>query len=91
MNENEYDEETGLPLDPSYLERGLPKWLEKSVEQMKIAWAKEDAGEKYFRWDCDWCDLQSAINAAEVEQLISPRQADHLREKYLRLKRDDDL
>lgn len=90
MNDSEYDEETGLPKDKSYLECGLPQWLEESIEQMKSAWQKRDNGEEYLRWDCDWCNLQSDINVAEVEQIISSEQAWYLREKYLRLKRYDD-
>ncbi len=82
--------DTGLPIDKSYLECGLPKWLEQSIEQMKIAWAKDDNGEEYPQWDCDWCNLQSDINVAETEQLISSEQAWYLREKYLRLKRNSD-
>ncbi len=90
MNNNEYDEETGLPKDKSYLECGLPQWLEESIEQMEAAWQKKDNGEEYFHWDCDFCTLQSDINVAEVEQIISSEQAWYLREKYLRLKRYDD-
>ena len=54
---------------------------------MKDAQAKLDRGEEYYEWDCDFCDLQSSINAAEVEQIISPDQAWYLREKYLGLER----
>lgn len=54
---------------------------------MKSAWEKLDRGENYLRWDCDYCSLQSDINVAEVEQMISSEQAWHLREKYLRIER----
>lgn len=92
MIDRTIDESTGRPIDKSYLECGLPEWLTESIEQMKAAWEKEDNGEEYLHWDCDWCNLQSDINVAEVEQLITSEQAWHLREKYLRLKRyDDDL
>lgn len=84
------DKNTGRPVDKSYLECGLPEWLEKSIEQMKVAWAKDDNGEEYLQWDCDWCNLQSDINVAETEQLISSEQAWHLRKKNLRIERDDD-
>ena len=83
-----YDSLTGLPKDKSYLERGLPPFLQESIEAMKSAWLKLDRGEKYLRWDCDYCTLQSDINNAEVNQVISPEQAWYLREKYLRLEKD---
>ena len=51
------------------------------------AWRKVDSGEKYLRWDCDFCNLQSDINSAEVNQMISTEQAWYLREKYLRIER----
>ena len=82
-----YDGQTGLPKDKSYLEKGLPPFLTKSIKAMKTAWRKLDRGEKYLRWDCDYCDLQTDINNAEVNQLISPEQAWYLREKYLRMER----
>ena len=31
---SQYDEETGLPLDETYLEKGLPSHLSKSIEEM---------------------------------------------------------
>ena len=33
--------------------------------------------------DCDWCELNSDINVAEVGNEISTEQANYLREKYL--------
>jgi len=85
---SEYDEK-GFPADKSYLECGLPPYLEESLAQMKLAWEKIDNGEKYLRWDSDYCTLQSDINTAEVGGAISPDKAWHLREKYLRMRRDD--
>lgn len=82
-----YDSDTGLPTDKSYLECGLPELLQKSIEQMKRAWEKLDRNETYLRWDCDYCDLQTDINNAEVDGIISSEQAWYLREKYLRLER----
>lgn len=82
-----YDEKTGLPVDTGYLERGLPPFLQESVQQMKMAWEKRDSGEPCPRWDCDYCNLQTDINIAEVEQLISSEQAWYLRETYLRIER----
>jgi len=77
----------GLPKDNSYLECGLPDFLSSSIQAMINAWRKIDSGEKYLRWDCDYCNLQSDINNAEVNLIISPEQAWHLREKYLRIER----
>lgn len=81
-----YDDK-GLPKDSSYLECGLPRFLQDSIQAMMEAWHKLDSGEEYLRWDCDYCNLQSDINSAEINQLISPEQAWHLREKYLRMER----
>lgn len=82
-----YDSQTGLPKDQTYLERDLPPLLIESIDAMKSAWRKLDRGEKYLRWDCDYCNLQTDINNAEVNQVISPDQAWYLREKYLRMER----
>lgn len=87
--ENELDE-TGRPIDKSYLECGLPDWLVKSINKLNAAWEKVDNDEECWSWDCDWCELQSEINVAEVERIISSEQAWYLREKYLRLKINDD-
>ncbi len=87
MNNIEYDENTGLPKDKSYLECGLPSFLQESVEQMKVAWEKYEKGIPYMQLDCDFCELQSNINIAETEQLITPEQAWYLREKYLGIER----
>lgn len=81
-----YDD-SGLPKDRSYLECGLPQFLQDSIQAMMEAWHKLDSGEEYMRWDCDYCNLQSDINSAEINQLISPEQAWFLREKYLRMER----
>ena len=74
-----------LSAEDSYLERGLPDFLNDSVQRMKDAWFKLDHNMPYMRWDCDYCDLQSEINNAEVNQLISSEQAWYLRHKYLRM------
>ena len=83
----QYDSATGLPKDMAYFECDLPPFLSASIEAMKRAWDKLNRGEEYYEWDCDFCDLQSSINVAEVEQAISPDQAWYLREKYLGLER----
>ncbi len=85
----EYDEKSGLPFDRGYLECGLPCFLQESIEQMKKAWKKLDAGEEYLQWDCDFCNLQSDINTTEVNGMISSEQAWYLREKYLRIEKHE--
>lgn len=87
--EQGYDEETGLPNNQEYLERGLPPYLQASVKQMCASWAIEDSGQTDDHWDIAWCDLNADINAAESGQEISSEQAWYLREKYLRMKRED--
>lgn len=87
LENNKIDENTGLPLDRGYLECRLPEWLYESISAMQSAWDKLECGEEYTLWDCDYCNLQSDINVAEVEQLISSEQAWYLREKYLHIKR----
>ncbi len=80
-------DEKGLPLDKTYLECGLPAFLNESIAAMQAAWDKLDRGETYYLWDCDFCNLQADINNAEVNLIISPEQAWYLREKYLRIVR----
>lgn len=82
------DSATGLPLDKEYLECGLPMFLKESIQQMQIAWEKRDNDVEYLHWDCDYCNLQSDINVAEVSQTITSEQAWYLREKYLRIRKD---
>ena len=82
---DEIDEKTGKTLDLSYLERGLPPFLNSSIEEMKKSWDILDSGGEDTLWDCKWCDLNSDINVAEVEQIITSEQADYLRKKYLRM------
>lgn len=79
--------DTGLPNDKTYLECGLPDYLQKSLDNMIAAREKINRGEKYFRLDCDYSALQSDINCAEVNTEISSDQAWYLREKYLGLER----
>ena len=62
--------------------------MQESIQAMVSAWEKLDRGEEYTLWDCDYCNLQSDINSAEVNQIISPEQAWYLREKYLRMERE---
>lgn len=83
--------ETGLPKDESYLECGLPESLQTSIAAMEKSWAIEDSGERDLHWDLIWCELNSDINFAETDGLITPEQAWYLRRKYLRMERDDDF
>ena len=86
LEENNVD---GKPLDKSYLECELPTFLQHSVDEMKEVWRNWDSGIKLPDWDCRYSCLQSDINSAEVNSLITEEQAWHLREKYLRMKKDE--
>lgn len=86
---NNYDSETGLPQSKAYLECGLPPYLQSSLNNMVASWKIVDSGKKDYHWDMYWSELNADINSAEIEQEISPEQAWYLREKYLRMKRDD--
>ena len=88
MNHTQYNPKTGKPLDPSYLECGLPDDLRASINEMQKSWAVVDHGGKDLHWDIYWCNLNADINSAEVEHIISPEQAWYLREKYLRMERE---
>lgn len=84
----EYDEK-GLPSNKSYLECGLPKYLQLSLENMKKSWEIEDSGKRDIHWDLYWCELNADINSAEMDRTISSEQAWYLREKYLRMERGE--
>ena len=88
MNHAQYDQETGKPLDQTYLECGLPDDLQASIQEMQKSWAIIDSGSRDPHWDIYWCNLNADINSAEVERIISPEQAWYLREKYLRMERE---
>ena len=81
----DYDRTTGKPKDNSYLEKGLPEYLSKSLSAMIKAWKIEDSGKRDLHFDIHWCDLNADINSAETEQEISSEQAWYLRRKYLRM------
>jgi len=66
-----------------------PEYLQESLDRMKKAWHLLDSGVQYLRWDCDYCELQSNINCAEIDGLINEEQAWYLREKYLRMERGE--
>jgi len=80
-----------MDLDEDYLECGLPDFLKESIQKMQYAWGKLDRREKYFHWDCDYCELQSNINNAEVNGVISSKQAWYLRKKYLRMDQEGEI
>lgn len=84
----DYSTETGLPMDKSYLECGLPSYLQESINKIKEAWRLLDSGKSYLHWDCDYCELQSDINTAEMSGMINRDQAWYLRETYLRIERN---
>lgn len=67
----------------SYYEYGLPKWLEDSRDEYIN-------GKGSSIEDCLYCEFQSDINVAEIEQIITSEQAWYLREKYLGLERCQD-
>ena len=89
MDTTDYDRQTGLPKNMSYLEKGLPPFLEKSICTLQKSWEIVDSGREDLHWDLYWCELNADINYAEVEQLISKEQAWYLREKYLRMEKDE--
>lgn len=88
VNEDD-DKNAGLPQSKDYLERGLPPYLQSSLENMIASWEMIDGGKQDYHWDMYWSELNADINSAEVEQEISAEQAWYLREKYLRMKRGD--
>lgn len=90
MIKDGYNTETGLPLDDTHYECGLPKFLRESLERMKQSWAIIDRGEIDYHWDICWCELNADINSSEVNQLISNEQAWYLRYKYLRMRKEND-
>ena len=84
--EPDYDT-NGKPVDNSYLECNLPVFLADSLSMFKDALEKQQNGAAVTLMDCYYCELQSDINSAEVNNIISSEQAWFLREKYLGLVR----
>ena len=84
-----YEQDTGLPKNNSYLEKGLPEYLQTSIDNMKKSWEIEDNGKQDPHWDLYWCELNADINSAENDQSISAEQANYLRNVYLRMRKDD--
>ncbi|MBR3754849.1 MAG: helix-turn-helix transcriptional regulator [Clostridia bacterium] len=77
----------GKPVDNSYLECGLPAFLMDSLSNFKAAIEKQQSGVIVSLIDCYYCELQSDINSAEINNMISSEQAWYLRGKYLGLER----
>lgn len=90
-NNSEYHFDTGMPLDETHYECGLPEYLRVSLNNMKKSWEVVDSGKTDNRWDIYWCELNADINSAEVENIISSEQAWYLRSKYLRMKKEDNV
>lgn len=78
MNENRYDPITGKPIDKTYLEKGIPKDLQKSLNAYM-------AGNHNNSLEMEplWYDLYAEINLALVDGQISEEAADYIRNKYL--------
>ena len=91
LDNREYHADTGMPIDESHYECGLPKQLKRSIDNMKKSWEIVDSGKRDNHWDIYWCELNADINSAEVENLISSEQAWYLRRKYLRMERQDTI
>lgn len=68
-------------MSDNYNEYGLPDWLRESIDAYTGNTNKMIA-------DCLYCELQSDINVAETEDLITSDQAWYLREKYLGIRKD---
>lgn len=83
MAEADYDEETGLPLDRSYLEKDLPELLQDDIKK----WLEYE--NHPTQWDIWYDNLNSTINMFEVEDVITSEQAWYLREKYLGRSKED--
>ena len=73
-----YDPVTGKPIDKSYLEEGLPDYLQKDLNAYK-AENQHDT----LKMEPLWYNLYSTINEALNEDDISDEVARYLRSKYL--------
>lgn len=83
--------EQKLKQKPDVLEVGLPEMLQESIDKMKIVNQLLAEGIQYLGWDCEWCELSSDINIYEAEGIISSEQAWYLREKYLGMRKEDNI
>lgn len=83
---SDYDA-SGKPNDKSYLECNLPDFLQQSLNAYCVAKDRQKSDEEVSLMDCYYCELQSDINTAEVNDIVSTEQAWYLREKYLGIER----
>jgi len=66
--------------DEQLFEASLPGYLKKDIS----AW-EEGLKNESSVLDCLYCELQASINSAFYANVITEKQADHLRRKYLGL------
>ncbi len=59
----------------------IPDCLKQSVENYL-------KNENTTLWDCYYCELQTDINVAEIEGMITSEEAWELRKEFLGLKRE---
>ena len=85
----DYRKGSGLPKSDQRFEKGLPTYLQESIDAMVNSWKIIDSGGQDIHWDLNWCDLNADINYAEIEQEISFEQAWYLRKKYLRMEKPE--
>ena len=77
------------------LDKGLPTYVINPLhtnlyrKSLSLRKTKTDRVDARTIAAIAWCELNADINAAEVNQEITPEQAWYLREKYLRMKKDD--
>ena len=62
----------------SFYDKNIPEFLKTSITNYKNSVKKESS-----LVDCYWDELNSSINVAETEHLITKEQANYLRNKYL--------
>ncbi len=65
----------------------LPPFLIDAIKKMERAWEHLEKNDGYTMWDADFCELQSEINIAEVDKIISNERAWELRKRYLKITR----
>lgn len=75
MNNSSMESEA-LVMENNYLEIDLPKELKESIDNYTLH-------KNTSSWDIFYCELQADINFYEVEQIITSKQANYLRDKYL--------
>ena len=70
---------SGKPSNPEYLEKDLPPYLQKSIDELKLRIEKKSTVPLDLLLD----DLYGSINSAFWDNEISKEQAEYLRSKYL--------